>query len=70
MFTLRFIKHGGRGHKAFTAASYEVDIQDNFVEVAMTTGSEVVYEQIGPTQPYDVAYVTNVSGRTVDKITV
>ena len=69
MFTIRFIKHGGRGHVSFSCTSYETTIESDVVEVKMVLkdGSEY-FEQIGGTQPYDIAYVTNEAGRTIDKI--
>jgi len=69
MFTIRFIKHGGSGHVSFSATSYETTHDDDYVEVKMQLkdGSEY-YEQVGPKQPYDLAYVTNEAGRTIDKI--
>ncbi len=69
MFTIRFIKHGGRGTQNYSVTSYETDIGDNCVDVAMTLKDGSTYhEQIGPTQPYDIAYVTNEAGKTIDKI--
>lgn len=71
MFTIRFIKHGGRGHTAYSCAKYSTVLETDHTEVCMTTADgEQVFEQIGPTEPYDIAYVTNEAGRTIDKITV
>ena len=69
MFTIRFIKHGGRGHVSFSASQYETIHGDENVEVRMILkdGSEY-FEQVGPKEPYDIAYVTNETGRTIDKI--
>lgn len=69
MFTIRFIKHGGMGHVSYSAGFYETTRRENMAEVKMTMsdGSEY-YEQIGPTEPFDIAYVTNDNGRTIDKI--
>jgi len=70
MFTIRFIKHGGRGHTSYSASQYETIVSEaDVVEVRMVLkdGSEY-FEQIGPTVPYDIAYVTNEAGKTIDKI--
>lgn len=69
MFTIRFIKHGGNGHKSYACAEYETEMKDEFVEVRMVLkdGSEY-FEQVGDKEPYDIAYVTNEAGRTIDKI--
>ena len=74
MFTIRFIKHGGRGHRSFACSEYEVNLNNEettLVEVRMVLkdGSEY-FEQVGPKEPYDIAYVTNEAGRTIDKITL
>lgn len=71
MFTIRFIKHGGTGHRSFACSEYEVDRASGagVVEIRMVLKDGAEYfEQIGPTEPYDVAYVTNEAGRTIDKI--
>jgi len=69
MFTVRFIKHGGKGHKSYACSEYETIYKDEYVEVRMVLkdGSEY-FEQIGDKEPYDIAYVTNEAGRTIDKI--
>ena len=72
MFTIRFIKHGGRGHKSFSCSEYEVNLDNGTAEVVevrmvLKDGSEY-FEQIGPKEPFDIAYVTNEAGRTIDKI--
>lgn len=69
MFTIRFIKHGGNGHKSFACTEYETVFKDTCVEVRMVLKDGTEYfEQIGDNEPYDVAYVTNEAGRTIDKI--
>jgi hypothetical protein len=70
MFTIRFIKHGGRGHVSYSCTSYETTHNERNIEVkmALKDGTEY-YEQIGATEPFDIAYVTNEAGRTIDKIT-
>lgn len=71
MFTIRFIKHGGNGHKSYACSEYETSHEGEYVEVRMVLKSgEEYFEQIGATQPYDIAYVTNEAGRTIDKIVV
>jgi hypothetical protein len=71
MFTIRFIKHGGRGHKSYACIEYETTHGTDEVEVKMVLKDNTEYfEQIGPNTPYDVAYVTNEAGRTIDKIVV
>lgn len=69
MFTIRFIKHGGKGHRSYSCTEYETTHKDGIVEVRMVLkdGSEY-YEQVGPEEPYDIAYVTNEAGRTIDKV--
>jgi len=69
MFTIRFIKHGGNGHVSYSATSYETTHRETTVEVKMQLqdGSEY-HEQIGAAEPFDIAYVTNAAGRTIDKI--
>lgn len=69
MFTIRFIKHGGNGHKSYACSEYETTHQGEYVEIRMVLKSgEEYFEQIGAKQPYDIAYVTNEAGRTIDKI--
>jgi hypothetical protein len=69
MFTIRFIKHGGRGQTSYICRKYETNVSDGYLEVVMTLKDETEYfEQIGPTEPYDIAYVTNEAGRTIDKL--
>ncbi len=69
MFTIRFIKHGGRGATNYSITSYETVIEEDSVDVIMTLKDGSTYhEQIGPKEPYDIAYVTNEAGKTIDKI--
>ena len=69
MFTIRFIKHGGRGQTSYTCRKYETVIGEGCLEVILTLKDDSeYYEQIGPTEPYDIAYVTNEAGRTIDKL--
>lgn len=69
MFTIRFIKHGGRGQTSYICRKYDTEYRDGLLEVEMTFKDDTVYfEQIGPTEPYDIAYVTNEAGRTIDKL--
>ena len=69
MFTIRFIKHAGAGHKSYSVQAYSTDVRDDHVRVDMELKDGTMYvEEVGPTQPYDIAYVSNDSGKTVDKI--
>lgn len=81
MFVLRFIKHGGNGYKSFSCDEYEVSSVEgsDAVEVKMITHaaeqpddgetlSEAVFERVGSTEPYDLAYVTNRDGKTIDTV--
>ena len=75
MFTLRFIRHGGRGYTSYACQTYTVQPgevgEDDFVEVVMhQKDGERTFEQVGDTMPYDVCYVTNEAGKTIDKINV
>ena len=69
MFTIRFIKHGGRGQTSYCCTKYDTEYRDGILEVVMILkdGNEY-FEQIGPSEPYDIAYVTNEAGRTIDKL--
>jgi hypothetical protein len=71
MFTLRFIKHGGNGYRSFAATEYEVnppEDKDGVVTVDMTVDGETVTEYLHDTEPFDIAYVTNMEGKTIDCI--
>jgi hypothetical protein len=69
MFTIRFIKHGGRGQTSYICRKYDTEVREGELEVIMTLKDDTEYfEQIGPTSPYDIAYVTNEAGRTIDKL--
>lgn len=75
MFTLRFVRHGGRGYTAYSSRAYTVKPgeteEGDFVEVEMLDkDGERTFEQVGDTMPYDVCYVTNAAGKTIDKIAV
>ena len=80
MFVLRFIKHGGNGYRSFSCDKYEVNADaTNSVKVTMFTQAAeqsdegptsyvTEVEYVGPTDPYDLAYVTNEAGKTVDTV--
>lgn len=74
MYTLRFIRHGGESYRSYEAKSYEVSRPSaEVVEVALFENSfdeEPYFEQIGAREPYDICYVTNQAGKTIDKIVV
>ena len=71
MFTIRFIKNGGKGHRSYSCSEYETTIRDEFIEVRMVLkcGTEID-ELVGAGQDYELAYVTNEAGRTIDKVTL
>lgn len=71
MFTIKFIKLGGRGHRSFCCSEYETSLDDITIEVRMVmSDGEEVTENVGPDSDYSVAYVTNEAGRTIDKVIV
>lgn len=70
MFTIRFIKHDGKGHTSYSCSSYSTNHRDGYVDVRMVMKEGDYHEQVGDEQPYGVAYVTNEAGKTIDKIAV
>jgi hypothetical protein len=71
MFTIRFIRGPRTGYTSFAAVSYDVVPHDNKVEVEMEMpDGGTATETVGPGEEYKLAYVTNVEGKTIDKIAV
>lgn len=69
MFTVRFLKHGGAGHRSYSCVTYEVTQKEDRADVKMELQNGDMYvEQIGPESTYEIAYVTNESGKTIDKV--
>ena len=71
MFTIRFIRPD-QGYKSFSVANYEITRdQCSNVKVTMSRkpgGQDSFSEYVGADEDYDVAYVTNPDGRTIDVI--
>lgn len=71
MFTIRFIKHGGKGYRSFSTEKYDVNPAfergDGAPSVEIIMDDDTC-EYVGPHDPYDTAFVTNSTGRTIDRI--
>lgn len=68
MFTVKLIKHGGKAYKSFPVISYSVDRStETRIEMELPNG-DLQSEEISPSSPWSIAYITNQHGRTIDTL--
>ena len=71
MFTIRFVQPDGV-YRSFSVVNYQVSRDpDGSVEVSMSRKlncQDSVSEYVGPNEDYDVAYITNMEGKTIDVV--
>jgi len=71
MFTIRFIKPDGV-YRSFSVVSYQVTrCQEGVVEVSLSKKlncQDSVIEYVGPAEEFDVAYISNLDGKTIDVV--
>ena len=71
MFTIRFIKPDGV-YRSFSVVSYQVTRYENGVaEVSLSKKlncQDSVIEYVGQEEEFDVAYVSNLEGKTIDVV--
>ncbi len=71
MFTIRFIEPDGV-YRSYSVVSYEVQrTQEGNAQVSLSRKlncQDSVSEFVGATEQFDVAYITNTEGKTIDVV--
>jgi hypothetical protein len=68
MFTIRLLRSETEGYYSVACAEYEVNEFPEYMELRVVLKDEVKTFTVGDREYYDVAYVTNLNGKTIDKI--
>ncbi len=71
MFTVRFVRRD-KSYKSYAVVQYQVERgPENRVSVEMSRtldGDSCHYEHVGPEEEFEIAYITNINGRTIDVV--
>lgn len=70
MFTIRFVRPD-RDYKAYSVVSYDVKRGSEHAEVEMSrklNGQDSFTEYVGADERYEIAYITNLDGKTIDVV--
>ena len=70
MFTIRFVRHD-KSYKSYAVAQYQVEQGLGCMSVAMSRTLEddsSSCKHVGPEEEFEIAYITNINGRTIDVV--
>ncbi len=70
MFTIRFVRPD-KSYKSCAVVQYRVVQGAGSVNVAMSRtldGDSEYLEHVGPEEEFEIAYITNINGRTIDVV--
>jgi len=70
MFTIRFVRPD-KSYKSCAVVQYQVVQGPGSISVEMSRsldGDSCYLEQVGPREEFEIAYITNINGRTIDVV--
>ena len=70
MFTVRFVRRD-KVYKSLSVVQYQVEQHPGFMSIGMfRTADDATYchERVGPEEEFEIAYITNLNGRTIDVV--
>ena len=70
MFTVRFVRRD-KTYKSYAVVQYQVEQGPECISVEMSRtldGDSCHCEHVGPDEEFEIAYITNINGRTIDVV--
>ena len=70
MFTVRFVRRD-KSYKSCAVVQYQVVQGPESISIAMSRTLDDGYdylEHVGPEEEFEIAYITNINGRTIDVV--